>query len=171
MAIRRHGGMVIGLTIFALIDGFVIGLIAGIFAQTAAASPPGIDSNEYVWLVSVDYAAAGDLQKAVQRLSVLQPAARQLPVLVRRVVRQAETRHDTPRVTLLVRLANALAEEESASVEAEIVGETETPTAVVASAHPLPPVGKISNQGSHPSAGIPASAGSTSSAERRSSPP
>ena len=96
MALRRPGSSVIGLTIFALVDGFVIGLVAGIFAQTAAASPPSIDSNEYVWLVSVDYAAAGDLPKAAERLSNLQTGTLQLSALVRRVARQAESRHDYP---------------------------------------------------------------------------
>jgi len=70
MAMRRLSSTVIGLTIFALVDGFVIGLVAGIFAQTVAASPASIDSNEYVWLVSVDYAAAGDLSEIVGHVAL-----------------------------------------------------------------------------------------------------
>jgi hypothetical protein len=161
MALRRLGNTVIGLTIFALVDGFVIGLVAGIFAQTVAASPASIDSNEYVWLVSVDYAAAGDLSKATQRLSNMQNGTRQLSALVRRVARQAESRHDTPRVTLLTRLANALAGDGPATVDAAVEVETDTPTPVVSVAPSLPPTHNTADQGPHEWAGIPASAGST----------
>ena len=161
MALRRLGSTVIGLTIFALVDGFVIGLLAGIFAQTVAASPTSIDSNEYVWLVSVDYAAAGDLSKATQRLSNLQNGTRQLSALVRRVARQAESRHDTPRETLLTRLADALAGDGPVTVDAAVEVETETPTPIVSVARALPPTHNTADQGSHQWAGIPASAGST----------
>ena len=162
MALRRLSGTVIGLTIFALVDGIVIGLMVSIFAQTAGASPPGIEPNEFVWLVSVDYAASGDLPKAVERLSMLQPATRQLPALVRRAARQAESSQDLPRAALILHLADALVGTAPVVAEAVVAGVTDTPTPVVVSgARPVSGTGRSVSQAPHDPVGIPASADST----------
>jgi len=162
MALRRPSSMVIGLTIFALVDGIVIGLVAGIIAQIAGASPPSIEPNEFVWLVSIDYASGGDLPKAVERLSLLQPTVRQMPALVRRAARQAESSQDLPRAALMLRLADALVGNGPVAAAAEVAAATNTPAPVVTSgARPVPGTGRSVSQAPHEPVGIGASADST----------
>jgi hypothetical protein len=162
LAMRRIGFTVIGLTILALVDGFVIGLISGIFAQSAlAARPPAGDTNDYVWLVSADYAAGEDLPKATQRLSMLQTGTRKLSTLVRQVVRQAESRHDTLRATTLTHLAQALDGGVPAASDEPTTVETETATPVVAEMEPVPTVNQAADSGPVVWVGMGASAGAT----------
>jgi hypothetical protein len=161
VAMRRSGSTVIGFTIFALVDGFLIGLIAGIFAQTALpAAAPAIDTNEYVWLVSVDYAGGADLPKATRRLSALQSGTLSLPGLVRRVARQAESRHDSMRAASLTRLAVALTGDVASVIDDAPAVETETPAPVIAAQEPVPTVHNVPNSGPAGEVGRSASAGS-----------
>jgi len=110
MNMRRFGCIVLGLTLFAVLDGFVLGLVAGWFVAPLpdAASYDPEQQAEYVEMVGAAYTANGDLVEAQQRLSLVEPDATIHPQLVIDMAQRAIEQQDKLNAKNLIVLAVAL---------------------------------------------------------------
>src|SRR5947209_5601721 len=100
MPTRRIVYIVLGLVAFGLCDGLLFGLFVGWFLQPAPeVAEAALDPDEYVWLVSVSYAADQDLPAAQQRLRRIQPDNGLLVMLASEVARRASFQPDSGHAT------------------------------------------------------------------------
>lgn len=89
MSSARFTLVVVGFTLFALLDGLVLGVIAGMVLRSPPPSAPVISTDEYVTLVSVAYAEDGDLNSARERLALLYTDGPMLATLLADVASRA----------------------------------------------------------------------------------
>jgi hypothetical protein len=110
MNLRRFGCVVLGLTLFAVLDGFILGLLMGwlVAPSPDAASYDPEQQAMYVEMIGATYAANGDLAEAQQRLNLIEPDATFHPQLVIDMAQRAIEQQDKFNVKNLIVLAVAL---------------------------------------------------------------
>lgn len=126
MDMRRFGCIVLGFTLFAVVDGFLLGVFAGIYLQSSnAPSDLQLEPEEYVMLVSAAYASDNNLVEAKQRLNMLDPDFTHTTKFLSDAAQHAQARNDLRHAGALTALAFALG---ATTAVANEVRETETPT-------------------------------------------
>ena len=106
---RRIGMIVAGLAIFALVDGFVLGLLSSVWSQgPSQAEAAQLSADDYVWMVSASYAKDGDLGNAQRRLQMVQPDGALATRLVGETAQRASFKAESLRTLPLLQLARAM---------------------------------------------------------------
>jgi hypothetical protein len=106
---RRAGLIVAGLAIFALVDGFVLGLFSSLWSQgPSPAEAAQLSVDDYVWMVSASYANDGDLSNAQRRLQMVQSDDALTTQIVGETAQRTSLRAETVRTLPLLQLARAM---------------------------------------------------------------
>ncbi|MER3448080.1 MAG: hypothetical protein C4291_15210, partial [Candidatus Dadabacteria bacterium] len=90
MDMRRFGCIVLGFTLFAVVDGFLLGVFAGIYLQSSnAPSDLQLEPEEYA-----AYASDNNLVEAKQRLNMLDPDFTHTTKFLSDAAQHAQARND-----------------------------------------------------------------------------
>lgn len=110
MDMRRLGLIVLALSLFGVLDGFVLGLAGGLFYQTfhVDAEIQSRQKDDYVLMVSAAYVLDGNLAHAKQRLSFVHADPSTREKYLSDLARAARQRDDVRSANALLALAVAL---------------------------------------------------------------
>ncbi|MBI5878193.1 MAG: hypothetical protein HZB53_11125 [Chloroflexi bacterium] len=130
---RRLIVVALGLSLFAVLDGLVLGVLAGLLLQPPPSSSLVYDTDEYVALIALAYQNDLNLDTAQDRLVSLQSDPASLPPLLSEVA----ARRDPQQARAVLALASAFERDQAPQppVSAPTPVPTFTPTPVVVAAN------------------------------------
>src|SRR5512135_1422457 len=125
---RRLTLVALGLSLFAVLDGLVLGVVTGLFLQPPRSSALVYNTDDYVTLVALAYAGDLNLDRAQDRLISLQADPAYLPPLLSEVAARSPGH-----AAQIMALSRAFGAELAAAPEAQAptAEPTSTPTLVV----------------------------------------
>jgi hypothetical protein len=151
MSTVRFALIVLGFTLFALVDGLVLGVIAGMVLHAPPSSAPVIDTDDYVTLVAVSFAQDSDLAAARNRLTYLNEDT----VILGKLLADVAARARPADSSAIAALSSALPAQSAPVIAADArsLEPTSTPTLVLKpSDTPPPPAQRSANLAPPPTA-------------------